>query len=178
MSLNLGLDISTSNVGWCIVDSATNKMIAAGAVELKKKKTIFEKCKEVRKMLSQVNIDHDVSSISIEENLQAFRPGFSSAKTIVTLARFNGMVTLMCHDEFVLEPEFLNVNNARKTVGLKIDRKSEVSTKDQILRFVKEKEPDFSWPTRTLKSGVRTSIVQSGTIFFIDFIVSFQILAP
>tara|TARA_B100001094_G_scaffold333123_2_gene408759 strand:+ start:132 stop:677 length:546 start_codon:yes stop_codon:yes gene_type:complete len=159
MSLKLGLDISTSNVGWCIIEPTTNEMVSAGAVELKKKKSIFEKCKEVKKTLAQVNIDYDIGSISIEENLQAFRPGFSSAKTIVTLARFNGMVTLMCFDEFSLEPEFLNVNNARKTVGLKIDRKSEVSTKDQILVFVKQKEPNFTWPTRTLKSGVRKGLV-------------------
>ena len=159
MSLKLGLDISTSNVGWCIIESKDSTMVAAGAIELKKKKTIFEKCQEVRRVLSQLNIDHDIKSISIEENLQAFRPGFSSAKTIVTLARFNGMVTLMSHDEFSLEPHFLNVNKARKTVGLKLDRKSDLSTKDQILSFVKQKEPNFSWPTRTLKSGVRKGLV-------------------
>lgn len=159
MGLHLGLDISTSNVGWCILDSESQELIEAGAVELSKKKCIFQKCKEVRSRLSSLNISHDISSVSIEENLQAFRPGFSSAKTIVTLARFNGMVTLMCHDEYSITPEFLNVNNARKTVGLKIDRKSESSTKDQVLQFVKTKLPSFDWPMRTLKSGVRKGLV-------------------
>ena len=159
MSLHLGLDISTSNVGWCIVDPHSGVMSAAGAIELTKKKSIFEKCSTVRAVLSSLNIDHDISSIFIEENLQAFRPGFSSAKTIVTLARFNGMVTLMCHEEFQLQPQFLNVNNARKTVGLKINRKSDLSTKEQVLSFVKEKVPTFSWPTRTLKSGARKGLV-------------------
>ena len=159
MGLHLGLDISTSNVGWCILDPTSQDLIDAGAIELSKKKCIFQKCKEVRARLSSLNISYEVSSISIEENLQAFRPGFSSAKTIVTLARFNGMVTLLCHDEYSLKPEFLNVNNARKTVGLKINRKSESSTKDQVLQFVKEKVPSFNWPMRTLKSGVRKGLV-------------------
>ena len=159
MALHLGLDISTSNVGWCVMDATKRDLVAAGAIELGKKKSIFEKCSAVRKALSCIHIDHDIQSIHIEENLQAFRPGFSSAKTIVTLARFNGMVTLLCHDEFSLEPNFFNVNNARKLVGLKIDRKSDLTTKDQVLEFVKGKVTEFVWPTRQLKSGVRKGLV-------------------
>ena len=159
MGLHLGLDISTSNVGWCLVDPEQRMLVDAGAIELKKCKDIFAKCSRVRDKLSFLNIQHDISDISIEENLQAFRPGFSSAKTIVTLARFNGMVTLISHDEFKIQPRFLNVNNARKLVGLKIERKSEVSTKDQVLNFVKQEVKGFDWPTRTLKSGVRKGLV-------------------
>ena len=159
MPLHLGLDISTSNVGWCVVDTEQKSFIAADAVQLAKKKSIFEKCSAVRSALSSINITHEISSVFIEENLQAFRPGFSSAKTIVTLARFNGMVTLMCHDEFALQPKFFNVNNARKLVGLKIDRKSDLSTKEQVLEFAKSKVNNFQWPTRTLKSGARKGLV-------------------
>ena len=100
-----------------------------------------------------------ITRILIEENLQAFRPGFSSAKTIVTLARFNGIVTYLCSEVFDIEPEFMNVNSARKTVGLKIDRKSDQSTKDQVLDFAKSRILDFDWPTRTLKSGARKGLV-------------------
>ena len=155
----LGLDISTSNVGWCILDPTNSKLIAAEAIELSKKKCIFEKCSTVREQLTALSVKYNISSISIEENLQAFRPGFSSAKTIVTLARFNGMVTLMCYDEFLIQPSFLNVNNARKIAGLKINRKSDTSTKDQVLEFVSTKIADFEWPTKTLKSGARKGLV-------------------
>ena len=158
MSLSLGLDVSTSNVGWCVMNAAS-QLVAAGAIELNKKKSIFEKCKEVRQQLANLHINHDITAVFIEENLQAFRPGFSSAKTIVTLARFNGMVTLMCHDEFSIQPEFLNVNNARKLAGLKIDRKSGLNTKEQVFNFAKEKNPGFDWPMRTLKSGARKGLV-------------------
>ena len=43
---------------------------------------------------------HDIQKIFIEENLQAFRPGFSSAKTLLTLARFNGIVSYLSQLEF------------------------------------------------------------------------------
>lgn len=158
MSLTLGLDVSTSNVGWCVVDS-NNLLIAAGAVELSKKKDIFEKTTTVREEFSRISDLYPLTSVVIEENLQAFRPGFSSAKTIVTLARFNGIVTLLAFEETGIKPEFVNVNSARKSAGLKVVKKSEVSTKDQVLNFVKERVPEFEWPTRTLKSGVRKGLV-------------------
>ena len=154
----LGLDVSTSNVGWCLLDR-TGALLEAGAVELSKKKDIFEKASAVREVLAQISARNEISSVAIEENLQAFRPGFSSAKTIVTLARFNGIVTLMAFEETGVRPDFINVNSARKSAGLKIIKKSEVSTKDQVLNFVKQKVPNFDWPTRTLKSGTRKGLV-------------------
>ena len=159
MSLILGIDISTSIVGWCVLDQRTNDFVAAGAVNMKKEKCIYKKASLVSNVLRQVRDEYCIEVIAIEENLQAFRPGFSSAKTIVTLARFNGMVSLCSHNIFGLLPEFINVNSARKLVGLKIDRKSTLSTKDQVFNFVKTKVPDYDWPTRTMKSGPRKGLV-------------------
>ena len=51
----------------------------------------------------------------------------------------------------------INVNTARKNAGLKVDRKSEVTIKEQVLAWVKD-QPDFldyQWPTKVLKSGPR-----------------------
>ena len=58
--------------------------------------------------------------VFIEENLQSFRSGFSSAQTLSTLARFNGMVSQVCYSEFGIIPEYINVNSARKNLGIKI----------------------------------------------------------
>ena len=159
MTIQLGLDISTSNVGWCLLDIKTQNLVSAGVIELSKKKDIFEKSNEVRSVLRQISSEHAISCIAIEENLQAFRPGFSSAKTIVTLARFNGIVTLIAFEEIGPRPTFVNVNAARKLAGLKIIKKSSVSTKEQVLDFVKKKLPDYTWPVRTLKSGPRKGLV-------------------
>lgn len=159
MTLHLGLDISTSNIGWCIIDSTSKKVIAAEAIELKKEKSVFCKANRARLDLTKIKDAYDISTIAIEENLQAFRPGFSSASTIVSLARFNGMVSLIANDVFLKEPIFLNVNNARKIAGFKKEKKATKSTKDQVFDFVKVKLPDFEWPTKTLKSGPRKGCV-------------------
>ena len=155
----LGLDISTSNVGWCILEKNTGRFVDADAVVLGKVSCVFRKAENVRQELKNIQDRYNITHVAIEENLQAFRPGFSSAKTIVTLARFNGMVSLMSYDVFGLSPSFINVNHARKRVGLKIDRKSETSTKDQVLNFARGRISSFEWPMRTLKSGPRKGLV-------------------
>lgn len=159
MSLILGLDISTSIVGWCILDKSTQAFISAGAIDLKKTKCVFHKATCVFNELKSLDHTHQIDTVAIEENLQAFRPGFSSAKTLVSLARFNGMVSLQAHDVFGVIPGFINVNHARKVAGLKIDRKSSRSTKEQVFDFVKPKLPEYDWPTRVMKSGPRKGLV-------------------
>jgi len=150
----LGLDISTSTIGLCITDqNKTVKLLSF--LDLSKEKTLFKKAENFKKVLQEINKEYVVTDITIEENLQAFRPGFSSAKTIVTLARFNGVCTYIASEVFGVNPKFMNVNAARKLVGVKIDRKSEKNTKEQILQFVQNKDQTLSWPTKRLKSGPR-----------------------
>ena len=155
----LALDISTAYVGWCIMDDS-GSTLDAGAIELKKIGDMFAKAEEFKKLISEVLDPYDVRRVAIEENLQAFRPGFSSAKTICTLSRFNGMVSYIINEITHVIPEYINVNHARKTVGLKIRKKDPVSTKDQVLIWVKQNEmPHYDWPNKTLKSGKRKGIV-------------------
>jgi len=154
----LGLDVSTSCTGWSILNR-DGTLISAGAVSLKKCKTIYEKADTVRSEIEKLSKEHEITSVYVEENLQAFRPGFSSAKTLMTLARFNGMICLVCRDIFSFDPDHINVNVARKSVGLRVLRESKcgVSTKEQVLKWVqsdmKNYGLDFSWPEKILKSG-------------------------
>lgn len=150
--MNLGLDISTSAIGFCVLDS--DKVIDIFATSLDKKFSIFQKARFFKEELLRIKKDFNIKNIYVEENLQAFRPGLSSAKTIVTLARFNGMCSLIVSDVFEKDPEFVNVNSARKLVGFK-KIKSEISTKDQVFNFVRENESNISWPTKVLKNGPR-----------------------
>ena len=153
----LGLDISTSCVGWCVLTSE-GILVKLGYIPLSKETDTFSKASRVSKELSMINIDHEISNIFIEQNLQAFRPGLSSAKTLLTLARFNGIVSYICHKEFSLVPININVNSARKTLEIKIQKKSEKSTKEQIIDWVDSKL-NHQWPTKKLKSGPRKGLV-------------------
>jgi hypothetical protein len=98
--------------------------------------------------------DYNINQIAVEENLQAFRPGLSSAKTLMTLAQFNGVVRWVCYDIFDIEPVAINVNTARKSVGLKINKKDKTkTTKEKVLDWVSEDDTSIKWPTKILKSG-------------------------
>lgn len=155
----LGLDISTSKVGLVILDEF-HTLIHAEAICIKKMKSFHDKATHVKNSLKRIRADYDISRISIEQNLQAFRPGFSSAKTLFTLARFNGVVTYLLQEEFGSEVSEINVNHARKLVGLKIDRKSKEPTKEQVLKWVSAKDlGGFSWPEKTISRGTRKGLV-------------------
>ena len=130
------------------------ELLEIGYVDLTKEKNFLLKAEIVRETLSRLSIEHNIKTVFIEENLQAFRPGFSSAKTLMTLARFNGIISYICKRDLGIDPEFINVNIARKTLGLKLDRKSSLSTKEQIFEWVKQRV-ETTWPEKILKSGPR-----------------------
>lgn len=153
----LGLDISTSVIGICVLGK--NSLEKIDFLNLEKSKNIFEKSERFKNYLLEIKKDYDITMIGVEENLQAFRPGLSSAKTIVTLARFNGICSYISQEILEREPIFVNVNSARKTLGIKIDRKSSKNTKEQILEFVSALEPSIEWPTKVLKGGPRRGSV-------------------
>jgi len=151
----LGLDISTSCTGWCIL-GPEGTLVDMGYITLSKEKDLYTKAQVVLTQLETLKKIHDISLIYIEENLQAFRPGLSSAKTLLTLARFNGIVGYTTQQLFDIIPEYVNVNAARKANGIKIIRKSKggAPTKDQVFEWVSNKV-NYNWPVKTLKSGPR-----------------------
>jgi len=169
MALVLGLDISTSCTGWCVMSDASEDQndhlgkgwAWLGFIPLSGIKGSFNKAREVQNTISMINLRHNISRIFIEENLQSFRAGLSSAKTLATLARFNGIVSYLTEEQFEIEPEFINVNAARRRVGLNLVRKNKggAPTKEQVLDWVKadmkRRNMQWVWPTKILKSGPR-----------------------
>jgi|TARA_R110000824_G_scaffold62352_4_gene165161 Holliday junction resolvasome RuvABC endonuclease subunit len=150
--LLLALDISTSCTGYCLFDE--DRLLDIGYINLSKHKGLFEKASHVKDRILSLSHKHNITSIVVEENLQAFRPGLSSAKTLMTLAQFNGVIRWICHESLSVPVTSLNVNSARKLVGLKIDRKNkEKNTKQQVLEWVADNMPKIEWPTKILKSG-------------------------
>jgi len=155
----LGLDISTSCTGYCVLELKNKKitLVEADAIKLKSGKDLYEKAAILSNRLNCVVEKFKPSKIVVEENLQSFRPGLSSAKTILSLAKFNGISCYLAYKITGITPLSINVTKARSLCGLKISRKSGVDTKTQVLDFVK-KHPTFlkfKWPTKTLKNGPR-----------------------
>jgi len=157
----LGLDVSTSITGYCMMDSDAplgHRLIEADSIIISHIKDPYTKAQMVRNQFRELLDRYEVDVIAVEENLQAFRRGLSSARTLSTLARFNGIVCFIAQDTFETDVKLLNVIAARNSVGLKIVRKNkEISIKEQVLQWIKN-QPDFKdydWPMKTLASGPR-----------------------
>ena len=159
----LSLDISTSCTGYCLFDE--DELVDIGYINLSKHKGLFEKASHVKSHIISLDDRYHIDKVVVEENLQAFRPGLSSAKTLMTLAQFNGVVRWICYERLEIDVEAINVNTARKSVGLKIDRKNkEKNTKQQVWEWVSRNNPSIKWPTKILKSGPRKgkSVIEPG----------------
>lgn len=163
----IGLDISTSIIGIAFLDSLGN-LINLESINLKKLLCIFNKSKKTREeftsFFEKYSFEEDLV-LSIEESFQSFSKGFSSAKTLSQLNRFNGIVSYIAAEVYSVIPGYINVNSARKNLGIKINKKLDINTKEQVFNWVKndfEKNNfKFDWPVRTLKSGPNKGLVKN-----------------
>lgn len=153
MSFTIGLDISTSCTGICVLSDDGNLKILTH-LKYPPKMSLWSKADLTRETLMTLREQYslEISDFFVEESLQKFRPGLSSAKTLTTLSKFNGIVCYLGREVLGLDPVSINVNAARKTVGLKIPRGS--NAKDIVHSWVSE-ETSYDWPTKILKSGPR-----------------------
>ena len=154
----IGLDISTSCTGVSIVNHAG--VVECMSYHKPKGDTLVEKTKDFQNyfedLLREKNANQ-LKAVFVEQNLQRFRRGFSSAQVINKLARYNGMVSYVVYERFGIVPLYVNVNEGRKSLGIKIPRGSD--TKEFILSWCQENQPHLTWPTKKLKSGPRKDLV-------------------
>ena len=139
-TLILGLDISTSITGITLLDD-NGEVKVMNAIDTRKYKNFFQKSEAVKKVLTDLSNSYKVEEIFIEQSLQSFRSGFSSAKTLSTLSRFNGIVSWMCYSLWSLEPQYLAATSARKLCGIKIPKGEKA--KPVVLQYVLDNEPTF-----------------------------------
>ena len=134
----LGLDVSTSITGATIIDDS-GKVIYNDAWDTRKYKSIFEKAEFVNEKISNLPVKPD--RIYIEQSLQSFRSGFSSAKTLSTLSRFNGIVSWICYQRYTIEPIYLAAVSARKACGITVPRGTKA--KQVVIQHVLDNVPGF-----------------------------------
>lgn len=138
----MGLDISTSITGATLVEDG--KIIKSEYWDTRNKNkfpTLYHKADSLRKNLLTFKKDYDITNIFIEQSLHSFRSGFSSAQTLSTLSRFNGIVSWLCYENFNLHPEMVAATSARKKAGVGIKRGD--NAKEKVLEFVVDKYPDI-----------------------------------
>ena len=136
----LGLDISTSITGYTVLDGDGN-ILVCDHIDLRKEKNFFKKIEIVCDRLEALDDAHNIEQVYIEQSLQSFRSGFSSAQTLSLLSKINGIVSWLCYNFFYKEPKYLAATSARKLCGIKIPKGQKA--KKVSLQFVVDNVPGF-----------------------------------
>ena len=138
----LGLDISTSITGATLINDG--KIIESLYWDTRNKRyfpTLYEKAMLIKQNLLDLRLRYEIDEIFIEQSLQSFRSGFSSAKTLSTLSRFNGIVSWLCFENFETQPQMIGATSARKKAGVVIKRGE--NSKEKVLQFVLDNFPQI-----------------------------------
>jgi hypothetical protein len=131
----LGLDISTTTVGWAIVESDDMSLVALGHWSLKKLYGLPPKADHVLEQVAHVINLHGVKGpVWVEEPVMRFTPGMSSAQTISLLIGFNAMVSYGIHLSLNFDVKHVPPQEARKNCGLTLQskKKTGLSQKEQV----------------------------------------------
>jgi Holliday junction resolvasome RuvABC endonuclease subunit len=109
----LGLDISSTVVGYCFSSSKT-KIVSAGFVDIKKQTDVTSKAHYVAECIDKVDYSPDI--IIVEDSLSGFGGGRTSQQTIVKLAKCNAVISYVIEALYNIPIEHVNVSTLRKSV--------------------------------------------------------------
>lgn len=154
----MGLDISTSVTGVAVVESDDAsehpRIVLIDYITFNGCKTFWEKVDHATSCLEEkfARVVPTLDALCVEESLQSFRPGFSSAATIVTLAKFNGLLSHAARRIFGLEPRYIAATTARKLCGIRVKRSADSggkNAKEQVFDWCNAGPlSGYVWPTK------------------------------
>lgn len=152
----IGLDISTSCTGISIIDSKTEELILLDYIKIPADLSLFEKADfvidEVAGCLTRNGIGKP-EKVFVEENAKMFAGGLSSADVLMTLAKFNALISYLCHKQLTPNVSSVNVTKARGAIGFKNTKADKRPVKDKVFEFVQTLHPEFPWKTYVPKAG-------------------------
>lgn len=139
----LGLDVSTSVTGYTVLEGTADdfKIVEMGHIDFSKCKDYWEKADLLRtSIIDLVTNYHGLDEVYIEEALLGFRTGMSSAQTITTLMKFNGLASWFVHEWLQhgeKNPKFVAATHARKLCGIPVQqtKKCGKTAKEQVFEW-------------------------------------------
>lgn len=155
--LILGLDVSTSCTGYCLLDTDVppddvgSQVVVLSCLPLTKCKSFWEKTEAVADCLKGLGVGRRIDVLALEEPLLGFSKGMSSAGTITTLMRFNGIVSYIGRSLYGVDPTYVSAAHARKLCGVKLQKTSTVglSQKEQVFKHMCSNDlRHVSWPLK------------------------------
>ena len=129
----LGLDASTTTVGYAFVDG--KDIVTMGFIPIQKEKTIRDKVQLTMDTITQLDPFDKIEQIYIEDSLSGFMRGRTSQQTIIKLAKFNAVLVYCLEFAYGEIVDGVNPMTARKHLFGKA-RKQGVSAKDFVKKEI------------------------------------------
>ena len=129
----LGLDASTTTVGYAFVDG--KEIVTMGFIPIQKEDTIRDKVRLTMDMITELDPFEKVEQIYIEDSLSGFMRGRTSQQTIIKLAKFNAVLVYCLEFAYGEIVEGINPMTARKHLFGKARVKG-VSAKDFVKKEI------------------------------------------
>ena len=129
----LGLDASTTTVGYAFVDGS--EVIDMGFIPIQKEKSIRDKVQLTMDTITELDPFDQVEQIYIEDSLSGFSRGRTSQQTIIKLAKFNAVLVYCLEFAYGEIVEGINPMTARKHLFGKARVKG-VSAKDFVKKEI------------------------------------------
>lgn len=146
----MGLDISSTAIGWSIIDKVDGnmKLVDSGYVKPTKKGSMFDRLIDAEAKVKKIVDQFKPDCVGIED-IAKFFPKRSSANTIITLALFNRTIGLMCVKSGY-EVRLCNVMSIRHSIktGKKAPKKEEIPDLVSIIL-------NFKYPWKMSRTGKR-----------------------
>ncbi len=154
-NLFMGLDVSTSIVGVTILKEDFS-IVLMTHIDLRKIDDFWKKVDFVHDEISKLLIAHSIYEVWIEEPALGYSQGKTSAHTLMTLIRFNTLVSWKVR-ELLSSPKFITASHARKTCGILTQRVSKCGKthKQQTADYLMERDlKHLVWPTKKRSSKI------------------------
>ena len=138
----LGLDISTSKIGYSVIDYNSN-LIDCQVIKLNSKDSLERRAELFQLEMSLLWRKYEgIEHIFVEQPFMAFSGGRTTAATMAKLQRFNGMCCYGVYNVFGSTPVHVSANQARSSVGIKRKRGEDI--KKKVVEWVQANYPkDF-----------------------------------
>jgi RNase H-fold protein (predicted Holliday junction resolvase) len=107
----LGLDISSSKIGIALLDK--DEIVISEVLKFKSNMSLEERAEIFEQRMREINEQHVVYDVFVEQPAMMFKGGKTTAFTMATLQRFNGMCCYVVNIVFEQEAELINPNSTR-----------------------------------------------------------------
>jgi len=175
----LGLDVSTSTIGWALFDLETKELLELTHISPRPKPKEENKIKELilkseifkHKLKDYSNLN--ITTVVIEEPLL----NSNNVYTVQTLLRFNTLISKEIYDTLGVVPEYISTYNSRKNAFPWLVRENDkgkhvlfggfpkdCDKKQIIWEQVAKKEPQINWDISCYCPRVRSDNIRSGDI--------------